>query len=106
MAFKVDLIPCDGNCFYRSVAKAALGDENRHRELRLQTMDTLITRKDEYIPFFGSERSFISSVRANRRDAVWNTDIADIAVCIIPQMLNITLHIYNTENDSKFIVGD
>ena len=106
MNFIVDPIACDGNCFYRAVAKAVLGDESRHAELRKRTMDHLRQHEQTYLPFFESSKSFRFAIAANRRDGVWNTDITDIAISALPQILNITLHIYNTENDTKFIVGN
>lgn len=91
----VHSISKDGNCFYRALALSEHKDESFHKSIRYFAMNHIQSNAEEYIPIFGDSSTFYRCLNANKRDGVWNTEIADIAPTIIPDILDVHLIIYD-----------
>ena len=94
-SFEEQKIEGDGNCFYRSIAAAILGDDDQHAEIRKVAMDYLSAKIDEYSIYFESKNKFKRSVAANRRSGVWNTEICDLVPGATAEALKIKLTVHS-----------
>jgi len=53
--------------------------------------------------------NMLRAISANRRLGVWNTEISDLAVTVVANLLNVTLKIHNVNADNSiysFTVGE
>ena len=91
----------DGNCFYRSAAIALFKDESKHKLLRDIMMDHMLTKTEQYAEYFTSGIQYRRKVAANRRDGVWNTEIADIVPVQLAVKFDITLVIHDCNETTK-----
>ena len=91
----------DGNCFYRAAAIALFKDESKHKVLRDIMMDHMLTKTEQYAEYFTSDIQYRRKVSANRRNGVWNTEIADIVPVELALKFDITLVIHDCNETTK-----
>jgi hypothetical protein len=100
--FQLSQIPGDGNCFYKAVAEAYYKDQEFHKTLRHMTMNRLVDEREKYAVYLSDNiTNMMRTIAANRRLGVWNTEISDLAVTIVPELLKVTLKIHDVNADTK-----
>lgn len=64
-------------------------------------MDRIVEDKDKYAVYLSDTiKNMVRTVTANRRLGVWNTEISDLAVTVVPELLNVTLKIHDVNADN------
>ncbi len=100
----IRIIKGDGNCFYRALALAVYDDESFHTTIRSTAINTIQCDADTYLPYFSKdEKRFLAALHANKRNGVWNTEIADIVPTVVPDVLDINLGIVDYNDTTKMI---
>ncbi len=85
--YRFHIIP-DGNCLYRTVSKAAYGDQSMHKELREQTMHHIADHLEEFNPIIeGDVGEFLINAA---QDGAWAGYPELLAMS---QMLNVNIYL-------------
>jgi hypothetical protein len=91
---KIHTVAGDGNCFYRAVAKAHFDNEDLHYVVRQTIMDYLRDHAAEYQVFFDSPAEYAAMIAKNRKEGVWNSDIADMVPAIFANVFGVCIQVF------------
>ena len=84
------------------MAEAYYKDQEFHKTLRHMTMNRLVDEREKYSVYLSDNiTNMMRTIAANRRLGVWNTEISDLAVTIVPELLKVTLKIHDVDADNK-----
>jgi len=64
-------IQADGNCLFRAIADQLLGDQHKHSDLRVKTVEYIEENKDLYKFFIEDDESIEDYVNWIRQDSKW-----------------------------------
>lgn len=98
-------MPADGNCFFNAVVYLMKrhGIKTSMTALRRSAAEKLRQDSAKYEPFYSHDkdpkREYAAATRAVARSRTWNTQMSDIVINVVAELLNITITIYNVAAD-------
>jgi hypothetical protein len=102
--FDEQKITGDGNCFYRALAAALIGDDEQHMSIRGAIMDYMAAHVGDYGMYFEDPKTYKRCVAANRKSGVWNTEICDLVPSATAAALTIKLVIHSFDLSKRVVV--
>ena len=100
----IQKITGDGNCFYRALAAALIGDDEQHMIMRGTIMDYMAQHVGDYGMYFENPKTYKRCVAANRNSGVWNTEICDLVPSAAAAALKIKLVIHSFDLSKRVVV--
>ncbi len=100
----IQKITGDGNCFYRALAAALIGDDDQHMIMRGAIMDYMAQHVGDYGMYFENPKTYKRCVAANRNSGVWNTEICDLVPSAAAAALKIKLVIHSFDLSKRVVV--
>lgn len=88
-------IEADNNSFYRALAISEYNDDEFHKSIRYFVMEYFKDNSEKYIHHFNDTSSFWKCITENKSQNVWATDLSDMIIQAIPEILHIHLVIYD-----------
>lgn len=65
-------------------------------------MNHLVDEHKKYVVYLSDNvPNMLRAISANRRLGVWNTEISDLAVTIVPELLKVTLKVHDVNSDNN-----
>lgn len=95
----------DGNCFFNAVVYLMKhhGVKTSMTALRRNAAAQLQREATKYEPFFTHDTDpkseYSAATRAIGRSRTWNTQLSDIVIDVVAQLLNISITIYDVADD-------
>ncbi len=98
----------DGNCFFNAIVYLLKerGIKTSMTALRRAAAERLIAEEEKYGPFFmhdkDHKREYAAATRSIARSRTWNTQMCDIVINVVADLVGAHLTIYNMHADGSF----